>query len=176
MSALDILDTVHNKRYKIPLFGYGGNSEIIALNCLPTQDGLQAGLGEVGVGRKNVFKLKLANTGQRAAFVKPVAYQGNINAALSCDKLNISPSDVIIHPHQTKELLTYHGQKEDLDLLIQGMLARLVLYTGDEVLRRLASFLLKETSGLSPLVDMLIKNFPEQDGVPFDFEHVPVNG
>ena len=47
------------------------------------------------------------------------------------------------------------------------MLARLVLYTGDEVLRRLASFLLKETSGLSPLVDMLIKNFPEQDSVPF---------
>ena len=50
---------------------------------------------------------------------------------------------------------------------MQGTLARLVLYTGDEVLRRLASFLLKETSGLSPLVDMLIKNFPEQDSVPF---------
>lgn len=91
--------------------------------------------------------------------------------------MNISPSDVIIHPHQTKELLlTYYGQKEDLDLQMQGTLARLVLYTGDEVLRRLASFLLKETSGLSPLVDMLIKNFPEQDSVPFDFEHVHVNG
>ena len=144
-NALDIFDTLHSKKFRIPLCGYGGTSGIEVISARrSTSGGLWVDLGPVTVQHKSSVKISLYNSGSRAGFVKalvlPVNESGEDFSPLPPSKASVSPSECVLQPQQIKELMiTYTPTSSDeVEKCLEATtpLARLVVIHGDEILRQ----------------------------------------
>ena len=143
-NALDIYDTVHSKKFRIPLCGYGGASMVEVVNARhSTSKGLWVDLGPVAHQQPSTVKVSLYNSGIRAAFVKAVCFpldEGENTPPLPLTQAMVSPPEFVLHPQQMQELsVVYHPSSSEEAAKcseISAPLARLVLLNGDEIIRQ----------------------------------------
>ncbi|XP_046843108.1 centrosomal protein of 192 kDa-like [Xenia sp. Carnegie-2017] len=138
-SAL-VLKPNRGVKFQVPLYAYGGRSALNFLNLKTSSNGYDAFLGEVSLGRRNILKLTVKNTGCRAAFIKAVPY-ADFQIRLRYDQthLSIVPSEFVLPERSSKELvLVYQPLQHDAVACQQKMkrVADILFYHGDEVLRR----------------------------------------
>lgn len=96
-------------------------------------------LGEVKKGRGIKLKLLLFNSGPRAAFLRAVCHKLDDSVPISDNHIHLAPSNLIILPHSTEEVTLYYRPnqaEEDKCRVSTSALSRLVIYTGDEVVRQ----------------------------------------
>ena len=141
-NALDILDTIHSRKFRIPLCGYGGQARLEVINAHHSTSGrLWVDLGPVTLQRKSTVKLSLYNSGSRAGFVKMMCVSLNEGEeVLPTTQASVSPSQCILQPRQKLEVtLSYQPLSEDEVAKYAekvSPLARLVLVHGDELARQ----------------------------------------
>ena len=143
-NALDIYDTAHSKKFRIPLCGYGGVSVVEVVNARrSTTQGLWVDLGPVSTRRHSTTKISLYNSGLRAAFVTALCYPLDEEEGVSplpASQASVNPAQFVLHPQQMQDLeVAYQpgsSEEEAKCLEVTAPLARLVLLNGDEIVRQ----------------------------------------
>ena len=143
-NALDIYDTVHSKKFRIPLCGYGGASVVEVVNARrSTSKGLWVDLGAVAVQQCSTVKVSLYNSGIRAAFVKALCFpldEGENISPLPFSRAGVSPAEFVLHPQQMQDLSVVYQPSSSEEVArcseTATPLARLVLLNGDEIIRQ----------------------------------------
>jgi centrosomal protein CEP192 len=92
-------------RYTVPMFGYGGVSQVVTANTKKARNGETIHMGEIKVGEQRVSVLKLHNIGCRSAYVKAVCLS-------DVHLVTVTPAEFILHPNDLKELLIICLMKE----------------------------------------------------------------
>ena len=193
-NALDIYDTLHSKKFRIPLCGYGGTSAVEIVNARrSTSEGLWVDLGPVVTHKDSTVKISLYNSGTRAAFVKALCFHLDNGENVSPHPLppaDVIPAECVLLPQQMQELsVVYHPTSgEDVAKCSEktAPLAQLVLLHGDEIVRQrfqraMAASGDKETGEgedggqrgchLNNKVNMLfLQHFPNQESVPSELD------
>lgn len=96
-------------------------------------------MGQVTCGRGIKLKISLHNSGPRPAFVRATCRQLDDDAPLSDSHAHLKPSHLVVGAHGSEELvLFYQPDSAEEDRCRKGAcpLARLVLESGDEVVRQ----------------------------------------
>ena len=104
-------------------------------------------IGEVRGNCGIKLKVLLYNSGPRAAFVRAVCQQLEASATLPEHRARIVPSNLVILPHSTGELLLfYHPSpaEEERCEVSKNPLAQLLIHTGDEIVRQCLTRVVKE--------------------------------
>ena len=143
-NALDIYDTAHSKKFRIPLCGYGGVSVVEVVNARwSTTQGLWVDLGPVSTRRHSTTKISLYNSGLRAAFVTALCYPLDEEEGVSplpASRASVNPAQFVLHPQQMQDLeVAYQpgsSEEEAKCLEVTAPLAQLVLLNGDEIVRQ----------------------------------------
>ncbi|XP_032230140.2 uncharacterized protein LOC5505880 isoform X2 [Nematostella vectensis] len=141
-STLIIKSAVGRPEYvksKVPLHGCGGTSNLTLVDTRKLSEGYITNIGEVSLGKKNVFKVTVKNTGARAAFVKAVCYTDiSSKSVYPPSHFGITPNNFILHEHCSKQLEVSFLPLENDALKCQrevSTVANVVFYFGDEVIR-----------------------------------------
>ncbi|KAM8847082.1 centrosomal protein of 192 kDa isoform 1-T1 [Synchiropus picturatus] len=127
-------------KFTIPLFGYGGTSNIILEDQRKQADGYVATLTDIAVDHVSKVCLCVRNTGSRAAFVKAVAFS-DVPTRLVMDPtvMSLAPSQFVLK-ERTQEVITVlvKSTQRELSLAQAGtaLMATIVLFCGDEVSRQ----------------------------------------
>ncbi|KAM9798612.1 centrosomal protein of 192 kDa [Neosynchiropus ocellatus] len=127
-------------KFTIPLFGYGGTSNIILEDQRKQADGYVATLTDIALDHVSKVCLCVRNTGSRAAFVKAVAFS-DVPTRLVVDPtvMSLAPSQFVLK-ERTQEVITVlvKSTQRELSLAQAGnaLMATIVLFCGDEVSRQ----------------------------------------
>ena len=185
-NALDIYDTAHSKKFRIPLCGYGGCSAVEVINARRSSTmGLWLDLGPLSTQQQSTVKVSLYNSGVRAAFLKALCVSlGDEHelSPLSPDRVTVTPSQCILQPQQIQELnIEYRpDSSEEVTKCSKAdtPLARLVLLHGDEIIRQRfhrAMSTRKEAESVESHLNKkfneeFLNYFPEQEYVPSELD------
>lgn len=172
VNALDIYDQMHSKKFKIPLCGYGGTSNVELVNVPKSSGGHLLDLGQVSTGSRSVSKISLHNSGHGTAFVKVLCYPvGESSSPLPPSQVAVSPTEFILPPQAAKELLVIFTGEPKPSATPGSPLAQLVFFTGDEIVR--GRFVRAVSGGLqlgNLFNKMFVKQLPEQNSIAGEME------
>lgn len=127
-------------KFVIPLSGYGGKSQLDISGANNLRNQYWIDMDEVYLGKKNVMNLMLRNSGSRAAFISIKCYS-DITARLEYPDTHvcITPNNFVLKEKVSTQItLSYQPLQDHAKKLQEGSYtsAHLVIYSGDEVLRK----------------------------------------
>ncbi|XP_044282345.1 centrosomal protein of 192 kDa isoform X2 [Varanus komodoensis] len=134
MKQLGLLSQLGIK-FTIPLYGYGGKSNVILEDVKKQSNGYVVELCEPSSGKSSQASFSVHNTGYRAAFVKVLCYKN------FCEKITMDPNVLRIFPDkfvlkessQQKVTITYNSTEEQNNSLV---LSTICFFYGDEISRQ----------------------------------------
>eukprot|EP00111_Clytia_hemisphaerica_P016231 TCONS_00048009-protein len=139
-SSLVLRTTNGATKYVIPLSGYGGCSNLDISGAKVVNGEFVVDLGHLSIGQKRTVTLMLRNSGMRASFVALKCFS-DITARIEYPSthVTISPNNFVLMEKTSCQItLTYQPLKEHALKAQRGSFtpAQLVIFSGDEVLRR----------------------------------------
>ena len=186
-NALDIFDTVHSRKFRIPLCGYGGASSVEIVNARRSiSKGLWVELGPVALQQQSSVKVSLYNSGVRAAFVKALCLpleNREDTSPLPLSLANVTPSECVLQPQQMQDLTVVYqpSSTEEVTQCAETVspLSRFIVMHGDEISRQrfqraMASSSDEVVPQRCPLSKdfnrEFLKHFPGQDLAPSELD------
>lgn len=175
-SSLYIQDVTHQRRHKVPLCGIGGCAQVEVKNCRDSPHGLAVDCGQLLPDKKIAVRVKVANSGQWAAFVRASCHSLLDGQPLPPSAVTVTPSELVLYPQASEELLLIC--RFGLDSLAASpcsqdwySLATLTLVWGEELLRqRLKKAIARDaTSTLSPDLLPYLASYMNQVEVTGDY-------
>ncbi|XP_071823533.1 uncharacterized protein [Apostichopus japonicus] len=127
-------------KYTVPLSGYGGVSSLSVDDLQAVGETSVLAIGNVNVGQRKVFALKVSNNGDRAAFVKVLCFS-DLKAKVKLPKthLSVEPHEFVIPAKSVEKLsVVYQPTERDAALCYcqSSMVAAVGFFSGDEIMRR----------------------------------------
>eukprot|EP00731_Ephydatia_muelleri_P026161 Em0018g261a len=159
VNALDIYDQMHSKKFKIPLCGYGGTSDVELVNIPKSSGGYLLDLGQ---------DRELHCEG---AMLPRYVQFGESSSPLPPSQVAVSPAEFILPPQASKELVVIFTGEPKPSAPPGSPLAQLVFFTGDEIVRERFVRAMSKGLQLGNLFNkMFVKQLPEQKSITAEME------
>ncbi|XP_032875321.1 centrosomal protein of 192 kDa isoform X3 [Amblyraja radiata] len=140
IKQLGIHSTRSGVKFRIPLSGYGGTSNIILEDVKKTSGSYVLNLNDIAPDKVSKISFYMRNTGSRAAYVKAACFKDlQIKNIMTTEDIKVSPAQFVLKERTRQAItVTYHATPRECfqSETDSALLSIICFFCGDEVARQ----------------------------------------